>query len=269
MRVYGEAYLLINFWMDFLSLLLAACLKQARFHVTRAAFGAALGAVYAALAWTGRSFYRSCPVLILSSVLVSLISFGKAGFFLFPYVAVAALNLCGLSDALLRSGVSCAAVLVTSGLFSLGVCLIQRKGRLPEGDSCVLRILYRGKTASLPALRDSGNLLRDGVTGQPVIVVPENALSALMPNGAQTGIFSTLPPGWRLLPIRTAAGKGLLMCFRADRAELIQGKRIRQVYAPIAVSDFSEKSALVPECLFRGFCSVSEPKKEVVSHAGN
>ncbi|MBR3018734.1 MAG: sigma-E processing peptidase SpoIIGA [Clostridia bacterium] len=269
MRVYGEAYLLINFWMDFLSLLLAACLKQARFHVPRAVFGAALGSVYSVLAWTGGSFYRNYPILILSSFLVSLIAFGKAGFPLFPYVVISALNLCGLSDALLRSGVSCAAILLISGLFSFGVCLIQRKNGLPEDASCVLRISYRGKQASVPAIRDSGNLLRDGVTSQPVIVVPESALSALMPSGAHSEIISSLPPGWRLVPIRTAAGKGLLMCFRADRTELIQGKNIRQVNASIAVSGFNEKSALVPECLFRGYCSVKAPKKEVLFYAGN
>ena len=269
MRVYGEAYLLINFWMDFLSLLLAACLKQARFHVPRAIVGAALGAVYSVLAWTGGSFYRSCIIQVLSAFLLSLISFGRAGFFLFPYVAISALNLCGLSDALLRSGVSCFAILLAASLFSLGVCLIQRKNKLSEDVPCVLRIVYHGKQASLPAIRDSGNLLRDGVTSQPVIVAPASALSTLMPSGAQTGDIATLPPGWRLLPIRTAAGNGLLMCFRADRTELIQGRNIRQVYVPIAVSDFNEKSALVPECLFRGFCPVKTPKKEVLFHAGN
>ncbi|MBR5110823.1 MAG: sigma-E processing peptidase SpoIIGA [Clostridia bacterium] len=268
MRVYGEAYLLINFWMDFLSLLLAACLKQARFHAPRAILGAALGAVYTVFAWTEKGFCRGYLLLAASLLLISLISFGKAGFFLFPYVAISVLNLCGLSDALLRSGVSCAAALLIAGFFSLSVCLIQRKTGLSQDAACELRILYRGKQASLPAIRDSGNLLRDGVTGQPVIVVPQSALTGLIPADTCPEEIATLPPGWRLLPIRTASGKGMLMCFRADRAELIQGRTVRQVRAPIAVSVFPEKSALVPECLFRGFCAAKSPKKEVVYHAG-
>ena len=257
MRVYGEAYLLINFWMDFLSLLLAACLKQARFHAPRAILGAALGAVYTVFAWTEKGFCRGYLLLAASLLLISLISFGKAGFFLFPYVAISVLNLCGLSDALLRSGVSCAATLLIAGFFSLSVCLIQRKTGLSQDAACELRILYRGKQASLPAIRDSGNLLRDGVTGQPVIVVPQSALTGLIPADTCPEEIATLPPGWRLLRVKTAAGSKALMCFIPDQTVLRQGTRVHCVEAVIAVAGFQENYALLPERLF------SEQREEI------
>ena len=228
MRVYGEAYLFINFWMDFLSLLLAARLKRARFRGLRAAVGAAAGAVAALLAWSVGGAMRGLPALFLSMLAITVISFGKSGFFLFPWVIASALLLCGLTDALLNNGASAPAALIV----------------------CELTIYYRGRSARLPVLRDSGNLLTDGVTGLPVIVVSEGTVASLLPAGVRTGNLSTLPPGWRLLPIRTAAGNGTLMCFRADQLELRTKGKARRIDAAVAISGFSEKAALVPNDLF-------------------
>ena len=115
MRVYGEAYLFINFWMDFLSLLLAARLRRARFRGLRAAAGAVVGAVTALLAWTMGGAMRGLPALFLSMLAITVISFDKAGFFLFPWVIASALLLCGLTDALLNNGASAPAALIVCG----------------------------------------------------------------------------------------------------------------------------------------------------------
>ena len=250
MRVYGEAYLFINFWMDFLSLLLAARLRRARFRGLRAAAGAALGAVYAVTAWFGSGGVRSVPALLTVLLTVALIAFGRAGFRLFPWVAGSALLLCGLADALLRRGVSGFAALAVCGLAALGCCLFRKNRRQGGDDACLLRIAYHGRQAEMTALRDSGNLLSDGITGLPVIVAPEKEAAHLLPDGARPGDPATLPVGWRLLPIRTAAGSGLVMCFHPDEVKLIQDGKARRIDAAVAVADFAEKKALVPEELF-------------------
>ena len=249
MRVYGEAYLFINFWMDFLSLLLAARLKRARFRGLRAAVGAAAGAVAALLAWSVGGAMRGLPALFLSMLAITVISFGKSGFFLFPWVIASALLLCGLTDALLNNGASAPAALIVCGAAALGICRAQSSHPAP-GNAGELTIYYRGRSARLPVLRDSGNLLTDGVTGLPVIVVSEGTVASLLPAGVRTGNLSTLPPGWRLLPIRTAAGNGTLMCFRADQLELRTKGKARRIDAAVAISGFSEKAALVPNDFF-------------------
>ena len=249
MLVYGEAYLFINFWMDFLSLLLAACLRRARFHGLQAVAGAALGAAYALLARTGGAFFRGFPALLAAMLAVTMVSFGRTGPALFPWVAASALLLCGLADTMLQCGVSAAGVLLLCGLAALGFCLAQRGQRPVQDGAWVLHVTYRGKSAALPAIRDSGNLLRDGVTGQPVIVTPESALRRLMPQGVRPGDYITLPRGWRLLPIRTAAGSGLVMCFRPDAVSLTRDGKVRQVDATIAVTEYGD-AALVPEEVF-------------------
>lgn len=250
MRVYGEGYLFMNFWMDFLSLLLAARLRRARFHGLRALIGSALGAAYALLAWTGNGLLRGFPFLLAAMLCVTLLAFGRTGLVLFPWVFASSLLLCGLADVLAHSGVSPVAVLSLSGFAVLGFCLLRgRQGEMEHGD-CVVRVMYGGKRAALPALRDSGNSLSDGVTGLPVIVAPEKRVAGLLPEGVRAADLATLPPGWRLLPIRTAAGEGTLMCFRPDAAELVRDGKARKIETTIAVSDFAENSALVPEELF-------------------
>ena len=250
MRVYGEAYLFMNFWMDFLSLLLAARLRRARFHGLRAAAGAALGAAYALLAWTGNGLLRGFPFLLTAMLCVTVLAFGRTGFALFPWVFASSLLLCGLADTLLHQGASAAAVLFLSGFCVLGICFLRGRQAAGKDGGCAVRVMYRGRRAVLPALRDSGNRLSDGIAGLPVIVAPEKRVARLLPEGVRAADLATLPPGWRLLPIRTVAGEGTLMCFRPDAAELVQDGKARKVEATIAISDFAEKSALVPEELF-------------------
>ena len=249
MRVYGEAYLFINFWMDYLSLLLAACLRRRRFHGARTAAGAAVGAVYALLARSGKAFLQGFPGLLVMLPLIAFISFGRTGISLFPWIAASALLLCGLADVLMNWGASAAAVVLVCGLAAL-LCCVCRRREPSEDGACALQVVYRGQRLALPAIRDSGNLLRDGVTGQPVIVAPESALVRLIPRGVQPANLATLPPGWRLLPIRTALGNGLIMCFRPDAVKLVRDGKAKRLDVTIAVSGGGVKTALVPDELF-------------------
>ena len=73
-----------------------------------------------------------------------------------------------------------------------------------------------------------------------MIVAPEKEAAHLLPDGTRPGDPATLPVGWRLLPIRTAAGHGTLMCFRADQLELRTNGKARRIDAAIAISGFSE-----------------------------
>ena len=69
----------------------------------------------------------------------------------------------------------------------------------------------------LPAMVDTGNLLRDPITGLPVLVVPFRAVRVLLPEIARWVQHQELPPRMRLISVRTAAGSSLLPVFRPDR----------------------------------------------------
>ncbi len=250
MRVNGELYFWINGWMDFLCLILTACLARRRLRPARMTLAAALGALCAILAWMLPGWARGLVSLVMVSLLMTLTAFGKDGFRLWPLTVAAGLFFSGAADFLLDRGIPPAVVMIISGGIALGVAVILRGTAVRGRGEFRLRLTVNGKSATLPAFRDSGNLLTDGLTGLPVIVASETLLKPLLPPGVHPGDLSTLPKGWRLTRVQTAAGSKCLMCFQPDRACLIQGKVLRPLRAAVAVSDASGGRALLPEAIF-------------------
>ncbi len=250
MRIYGEAFLFINAWMDFLCLLLASRLIRCRFDARKALISAGFGAVYGAAAWAaGEPAFRTVPVMLLVCLGMALAAFGSRGIRLFPLIAAAGLMLSGLSDFVLKRGAAPASVIWIDGGITFFILLLTRQIR-SAGDRYELRIKYKDRSAALPSLRDTGNLLADAVSGLPVIVIPKNLAGAFLPPETDVNDLSALPIGFRLIRAKTAAGNRTLMCFTPDQIVIRQGKRTFRVDAVIAVSDFEESRALLPNSLF-------------------
>lgn len=121
--------------------------------------------------------------------------------------------------------------------------------RNPPLDVTRVEIRRGGCTATLSAMVDSGNLLRDAITGLPVIVCSPKALAALIPP-IHAG---TLPLGFRYLNARTASGTALLPCFRPERVRLRSQHGFYEVQAlvALAVNGYSGFQALIPAVLTR------------------
>ncbi len=109
------------------------------------------------------------------------------------------------------------------------------------------------RSIMLPAMVDSGNLIRDPVTSLPVLVIPLRAAHALYPEAAVIDPLRPLPKGFRLLHVRTAAGSGLLPMFRPDRCWLyLDGRRQEtRLLAAVAGREYRGTQALVPLCAIR------------------
>lgn len=252
MRVYGEAFFLINGWMNFLSLLLAARMASRRFQVGKSVAASGLGAVYAVAAWTaGTPVLRGFPILLTMALFMSLIAFGKRCLPMTPLVLAAGWLLSGLSDFAMKRGAEAGQVLWISGGAALTVCVLTRRIRTDAEEKLLLTVRYRDGQTTVPALRDTGNRLIDPVTGLPVIVLTAKAAKTFLPPGINVDDLSALPSGWWLVRVKTAAGEKTLMCFRPDEIRLWTGKRAWRVEAAAAVSSFQENRALLPEALFR------------------
>ena len=120
------------------------------------------------------------------------------------------------------------------------------------------RICRQGREAELTALLDTGCTLTDGLSGAPVLTVhwaaleplwtPEehSVLSCLEREGAAR-CLERLGGGFRLLPYRAVGVRsGLLLCFKADGAEL-EGRSLGPVtvaLSPTPVSDGGGYAAL-------------------------
>lgn len=138
------------------------------------------------------------------------------------------------------------AVLLASAVTLLLPGLGQRMRPLPVTR---VEVRWRGRSVCLSALVDSGNLLRDGITGLPVVVCSQQALSPLLPR-MYPGM---LPEGFRYLSVRTAAGGALMPCFRPEGVRLLGNGGWIPVEAVVGltVDGYSGFQALVPAALTR------------------
>ncbi len=111
--------------------------------------------------------------------------------------------------------------------------------RRAAGNQVHVRIVHHGKRTDFSALVDSGNGLRDYLTGRPVIVLPE-ASRAAVGEAAFRPIFAN-----------TAGGRQMMWCFTPDQIYFFSDGRWRMVKAALAFSPgLGEKDpALFPAVL--------------------
>lgn len=110
---------------------------------------------------------------------------------------------------------------------------------------------------ALTALIDSGNLLRDALTGLPVIVISRRSAARLIPLPPD----GTLAPGMRLIPVRTISGTSLMTVFRPDQVCILTGGSWQRAEALIGVSPdgYDGYQALLPASLLPGPSTVFPP----------
>ena len=239
--IYVDELFFLNALTDYLLLLSCARLRGRALRRTRFAAAAALGGVYAVFAAIPPlSFLVSLAVKALVSLLMAWIAFGAPpelwrgwGCFLAlsSAFAGAVYGISLLSGAEVR-GMLSGASLKTLAL-SFGLCYAAVRlffGRfLKRRERCVVeaKIELCGKTVSLRALRDTGNQLRDPVTGESVLVIgssPARQLTGLteaqLARPLETLENSPLP-GLRLVPYQAVGAKnGLLLAKRFPKVRL-------------------------------------------------
>ena len=113
-----------------------------------------------------------------------------------------------------------ALVLVVSSAVIYGILSLARRiADSPEADERIgLTVSVGGNTAELEAVCDSGNFLRDFLTGKPVILCRSDAVRGIMPASAEAFLNGEDADvaGLRIIPIRTASGSAVAAAFRAD-----------------------------------------------------
>lgn len=221
MFVYLDLVAGLNFLVDLLLLLGTNRLSGFSPGWKRVVPGAALGGLYGGLcviptfAFLGSTFWR-----LVFLVLMAVVAFGfdrsalkRCGVFLLLSMALGGIAVSfGKGDVL---SVVFAAVLVWV------LCRIGFGGIIGGRQYMPLEIRWGDIVLSLTALRDSGNSLRDPITGEQVLVIDSAAAKAL------TGLTAAqlaeplktmeAVPGLRLIPFRTIGQPGgMLLARRFD-----------------------------------------------------
>ena len=264
MVVYLDRVFLLNLLVDYLLLLSAAQLSGRTLSRLRLLLCAAGGGLYAAATFLpGCGFLRG-PLCQLAAggamalcafrgrrrpaLLFLLLSGGLAGF-------VLALGLwAGSPTALLhriyRGEMNWPLLLGAALCFYLLLRLLLGQGaRHGGGERLKVTISVCGRKQTVTALHDTGNTLRDPVSGRPALVLEREAAEDLWPPDVAAVLASPLPPEekmarlhrlgatvtFTLLPFRSVGvPSGLLLAARSDYIE-INGRRYPRT--PVALTE--------------------------------
>lgn len=272
MVVYLDTIFLLNSAADAAALYAAARLSGLPVSGRRLAAAALLGGTYGALcALPGWGALASFPAQVCAAAALVRLAFGWREGFLRRVLLFYLLS-CSLAGALVAgarllrereaalAGLDWRIFFLAGGGCFLLLTVVFRGGarHTAAGQLRRCRICRRGREAELTALLDTGCTLTDGLSGAPVLTVhwaaleplwtPEerSVLSRLEREGAAR-CLERLGGGFRLLPYRAVGVRsGLLLCFKADGAEL-EGRSLGPVtvaLSPTPVSDGGGYAAL-------------------------
>lgn len=207
------------------NLLLLLCTDRLSDHITnfaRAASASLLGGMYAgACLLPGFHFLGNFCWRLVSFGLIALVAYGisygtvrKSLIFSFLSLALSgAMESIGKGSG---AGIVIAAILLILSHFGF---------RGHNGTSYVpIELNYRGKLLQLTALQDTGNTLRDPITGRPVLVVGADAahkLTGLTKEQLQRPVETMgAIPGLQLIPYSSVGSCGFLLALRLQNVRI-------------------------------------------------
>lgn len=253
MRVYLVFAVLLNFLVDLLLLTGANRLCGFPAGLKRCALAAGLGSVYAAACLLpGFDFLGNILWRGVSLALVGAVAFGwNMGALRRTLVFVLlALALGGAASGIGNKSVLSLAV-AALGIYLL--CAVGLGGGIGQRQLVPVRLCYGKRQLQVLALCDTGNTLRDPVSGERVMVLGAQGAQRLTGlTKAQLGtpvetLGSGTVPGLRLLPYRTVGcAGGMLLALRLDSVE-INGRKAGTLvaFAPEGLDTEGTYQALV------------------------
>ena len=283
--VYADILFLINFSMDFFCFYITSVLLHRPFPKLRALFSSAVGGVYSvAILFAGFLPFLElvCDIgmWLLMCVVVFCgknVRFGKFMLSSAVYIGVAValggimtavmnmMNLLGFSGVSENSGEGMpvwlfALIAVISGAATLGGGKFFREKQ--SEHTADIEITYLGKSIRLTAVCDSGNFVRDPISGKSVVVADLSPLARALPDpliravrNNDASMLSELSGEsarkLRLVPTRTATGGGMLFALTPDRLTVtLPGGDTHEVdalFAPINLGGSAKGfQALIP-----------------------
>lgn len=254
--IYADELAALNALIDYLLLLLAA--RAAALPLRRGRFAAAglLGGLYALAAAAGPGWLRTAWAKLGVSALMCALAFGtgrRARRGWGAFLGLSALFAGAVYAAALLSGQRADPGSVTAAVslrllaVCFGACWAAVRlfpGRAPPaGCLAAVELTLGDRSVRLTALRDTGNRLRDPVSGAAVLVADGAAMRALVGDALPLPVPEDAPallrqlardprlaPRLGLAPYAAVGGSGLLVTVRPDRAS-VDGEDVRLLAA--------------------------------------
>lgn len=226
MAVYLDLVMLLNFIIDLL--LLAGTSRLAGFPVFwgRTVLGAALGGIYAGccmlpgFSFLGNILWRSVSLGLMGGIAFGISRSAVRRCLLFVLLSMA---LGGVALCIGSGGITG----VLAGGAVLLLCSLGFRGPPGSREYVSVELNWGGKQERLLALRDTGNTLRDPVTGQSVLIVDASVAWTLLGLTSQQllqpveTVAAGKYPGLRLIPYRSVGQPaGMLAALRMENVKI-------------------------------------------------
>lgn len=251
MPVYLDLVILLNFLVDLFLLLGTNRLAGYPACPGRAAAAAALGGIYGgACLIPGFGFLGNTLWRTVSLGLMGILAFGmdrgtlrRCALFVLLSMALGGIAL-GLG-----SGNWISLLLAAAAIMAM--CMVGFGGQAGGKRYLPVVLEHGGRRVELTALHDTGNTLRDPLTGESVLVVGSRiawALCGLTAGDLRDPVrVMARRPGFRLIPYR-AVGKanGMLLCLRVERGAVNgRDQRLLVAFAAEGLGDNGEFDGLI------------------------
>ena len=275
--VYVDLFFLINFSMDFLCFFLSGKLLARKISLVRILIASALGGIYANVSLLlSLGGILGVVIDVAVCILMCLIAFWKNGGVIkntLVYIATS-MVLGGFMTAIFQlldkadlpfdavdsDGISAWTIAILAVVSAL-ICVFAGRffRRRITKKTTPLTIHINEKKKTVLAFCDSGNLLRDPISGKPCIIADAEALRGTLPdtiidlsldecnisNVTDTDVLRRI----RLVPTKTATGRGMLVCMRVDKLVIGEGKDTHDADALLGLCNISELGAAHGGCL--------------------
>ena len=228
MQVYLDLAVLLNFAVDFFLLMGANRLCGYNTSPGRCALGALLGGIYAGTCllpgfrFLGNGLWRTVSLLLMGMAAYGIHRSAVPRSIVFVILCMALGGLASMAEKGSFWG-----LLMASGAL-LGLCLFGFREKIGAQRYVPVELYWAGKRVKLTALRDTGNTLKDPVTGMDVLVIGPQAahtITGLTDHQLRHPVESVgTIPGLRLVPYHSVGQtSGLLLAMRLPRVKI--GKR--------------------------------------------
>ncbi|MBR3973186.1 MAG: sigma-E processing peptidase SpoIIGA [Oscillospiraceae bacterium] len=227
MKVYLDLVMLLNFLVDFLLLMGTNRLAGYPPAYGKAAAASVLGAAYSgACMLPGMVFLGNGLWRIVFLWMMAVIAFGwnRSAMQRGAVFVLLSMALGGIS---VGFGKGSFWILLASAMALWLLCRVSFRGSLGQREYVPVELSWEGRKISLIALRDTGNTLRDPLTGEQVLVAGADVGKELLDlsehqirHPVET-LASCVLPGMRLIPY-TAVGQpgGILLAVRFEGAKI-------------------------------------------------
>ena len=251
--VYLDIVMLLNFLVDFLLLLGTNRLSGFPLGPGRSAAGALLGGVYSGACmlpgfrFLGNGLWRTVSLACIAALAFGLgrSAWKRGGVFVLLSMAMGGVALSLGKGSILSLALSALSIWLLCGV-SFG-------GTVGGQEFVPVEIPGREGPVRLTALKDTGNTLRDPITGEPVLVI-DHVTAALLTGLTESQLASPIEtlalgtvPGLRLIPYRAVGcSSGMLLGMRFEKVKI--GTRVQSAviaFAPGGLGGGSMYQALI------------------------